>query len=155
MLRLRVGLPPGHSSHRLSANREPWLRSLCIRHLHTARPASEQVREAIALLLGRRTFRLMTNYTTPPEHIFLSKREVIERYGWGRTKGYQLMASPDFPRSIGGRYRLDKLIAWEERQLAGTAPADRSTQSNEARDRSEVVELPRRRRTRAPRKEAS
>jgi hypothetical protein len=61
----------------------------------------------------------MTNYTTPPEHTFLSKREVIEPYDWGRTEGYQVMADPDFPRAIQGRYRLDTLIAREEQQLAG------------------------------------
>jgi hypothetical protein len=26
------------------------------------------------------------------------------------------MAAPGFPRPIGGRYRLDTLIAWEERE---------------------------------------
>lgn len=53
--------------------------------------------------------------------VFLSAREVIARYGWGRTKGYQVLRGDDFPRPIGGdRYRLDSLLAWEEAQL--TAP---------------------------------
>lgn len=52
-----------------------------------------------------------------PEHIFLTKQEVIARYRWSRSKGYEIMQSPDFPRAIEGRYRLDTLLAWEERQL--------------------------------------
>jgi len=53
-----------------------------------------------------------------PRHSFLTALEVIARYGWGRTKGYRLLRSHDFPRPIGGdRYRLDALMAWEDRQL--------------------------------------
>lgn len=51
-------------------------------------------------------------------HVFLTAGEVIARYRWGRTKGYELLRSPNFPRSVAGRYRLDLLIAWEEEQLA-------------------------------------
>jgi hypothetical protein len=50
---------------------------------------------------------------------FLSRADVIERYGWGRTKGYLVMSSPGFPRAIAGdRYRLDTVTAWEDAQLA-------------------------------------
>jgi hypothetical protein len=46
-------------------------------------------------------------------HIFLTAKEVIARYGWGRTKGYRVLHSEGFPRPIGGdRYRLDTLIDW-------------------------------------------
>lgn len=57
-----------------------------------------------------------------PHHVFLSAGEVIARYGWGKTKGYQnlkdrtlipppVMTHPD-------RWRLDLLLAWEEKRIA-------------------------------------
>lgn len=57
-----------------------------------------------------------------PRNVFLCASEVIARYGWGKTKGYQnlkdrelvpppVMAHPD-------RWRLDQLLAWEERRMA-------------------------------------
>lgn len=57
-----------------------------------------------------------------PRHVFLSAGEVIARYGWGKTKGYQnlkdrsliplpVMTHPD-------RWRLDQLLAWEEKRIA-------------------------------------
>lgn len=57
-----------------------------------------------------------------PRHVFLSAQDVIRRYGWGKTKGYQnlkdrelvpppVMTHPD-------RWRLDQLLAWEERRMA-------------------------------------
>ena len=52
-----------------------------------------------------------------PEHIFLTKQEVIARYRWSRSKGYEVMQSSDFPRDIEGRYRLDTLLAWEQARL--------------------------------------
>jgi len=56
--------------------------------------------------------------TTDPRHIFLTAREVIERYGWGRTKGYQVLRQRDFPRPVAGdRYRPDTLMAWEDSQV--------------------------------------
>jgi predicted DNA-binding transcriptional regulator AlpA len=57
-------------------------------------------------------------YPTDPAHTFLTAKEVIARYGWGRTRGYEVLRGPDFPRAIAGRYRLDTLIAWEDAQLA-------------------------------------
>lgn len=59
-----------------------------------------------------------------PANAFLTALEVIARYGWGRTKGYRMLRSEDFPRPIGGdRYRLDTLIAWENAQLVAARPA--------------------------------
>lgn len=53
-----------------------------------------------------------------PRHTFLTAREVIARYGWGRTKGYQVLRRRDFPRPVvGDRYRLDTLMAWEDSQV--------------------------------------
>jgi hypothetical protein len=54
-----------------------------------------------------------------PRHVFLTPAEVMARYRWGRTKGYDVMRSrrDGFPRPIAGRYRLDSLLVWEEQQL--------------------------------------
>jgi len=57
-----------------------------------------------------------------PRHVFLHASDVIRRYDWGKTKGYQnlkdrslvpapVMTHPD-------RWRLDQLLAWEERRMA-------------------------------------
>jgi hypothetical protein len=59
---------------------------------------------------------------TDPRHVFLSASEVMARYGWGKTKGYQnlkdrelvpppVMTHPD-------RWRLDQLLGWEEKRMA-------------------------------------
>ena len=58
---------------------------------------------------------------TDPRHVFLDAHDVMARYGWGKTKGYQnlkdrslvpapVMTHPD-------RWRLDQLLAWEEKQM--------------------------------------
>ncbi len=48
----------------------------------------------------------MTNHAgvayADPTNTFLTPAEVIRRYRWGRTKGYQMLRSPGFPRAIGG-----------------------------------------------------
>lgn len=57
-----------------------------------------------------------------PRHVFLHASDVIRRYDWGKTKGYQnlrdrslvpapVMTHPD-------RWRLDQLLAWEEHRMA-------------------------------------
>ncbi|MCL2541909.1 MAG: hypothetical protein FWE71_05530 [Nocardioidaceae bacterium] len=57
-----------------------------------------------------------------PRNVFLSAGQVLARYGWGKTKGYQnlkdrelvpppVMTHPD-------RWRLDQLLAWEEKRMA-------------------------------------
>ena len=57
-----------------------------------------------------------------PRHVFLRASDVIRRYDWGKTKGYQnlkdrelvpapVMTHPD-------RWRLDQLLAWEEKRMA-------------------------------------
>ena len=57
-----------------------------------------------------------------PRHVFLHASDVLRRYGWGKTKGYQnlkdrelvpapVMTHPD-------RWRLDQLLAWEEQRMA-------------------------------------
>jgi predicted DNA-binding transcriptional regulator AlpA len=54
---------------------------------------------------------------THPEHTFLTTKQVFARYGWGRTRGYQMLATLDFPPRVGGSFRLDTLLAWEAREL--------------------------------------
>jgi hypothetical protein len=57
-----------------------------------------------------------------PRHVFLHASDVIRRYDWGKTKGYQnlkdrslvpppVMTHPD-------RWRLDQLLKWEEKRMA-------------------------------------
>jgi hypothetical protein len=56
----------------------------------------------------------------------------MARYRWGRTKGYEVMRSrrDGFPPAVGGRYRLDSLLGWENHQLAPISEdADASSRS--------------------------
>jgi hypothetical protein len=96
--------------------------------LVTMRPASG-CPQSIDTPGRHRTFLAMDptkNETQPlrddPRHTFLKSREVIARFRWGRTRGYLELKKPGFPRPIGGNYRLDTLIAWEDRCLAGVVP---------------------------------
>jgi predicted DNA-binding transcriptional regulator AlpA len=63
-----------------------------------------------------------TSGNDDPRDVFLDARDVMARYGWGKTKGYQnlkdrqlvpppVMTHPD-------RWRLDQLLAWEEKRIA-------------------------------------
>jgi hypothetical protein len=60
-----------------------------------------------------------------PRHVFLDARDVMARYGWGKTKGYQnlkdrelvpppVMTHPD-------RWRLDQLMSWEDHRIESAA----------------------------------
>lgn len=87
-----------------------------------------------------------------PRHVFLTASEVMARYGWGKTKGYQnlkdrelvpppVMTHPD-------RWRLDQLLAWEEQRMS---LADASLEALVAPDReqpgiADLLPQPRRRR---------
>jgi hypothetical protein len=57
-----------------------------------------------------------------PRHVFLHASDVIRRYDWGKTKGYQnlkdrtLVPAPVMPHP--DRWRLDQLLAWEEKRMA-------------------------------------
>jgi hypothetical protein len=57
-----------------------------------------------------------------PRHTFLKPQEVIARYRWGRTHGYLELREATFPRPIGGSYRLDTLIVWEDGCLTANEP---------------------------------
>ena len=57
-----------------------------------------------------------------PRYVFLDASAVMRRYGWGRTKGDQnlknreLVPAPVMTHS--NRWRLDQLLAWEDRRIA-------------------------------------
>lgn len=69
-----------------------------------------------------------------PEHTFLTTKQVFARYGWGRTRGYQMLATEDFPPRIGGSFRLDTLVAWEERELKRQTDAKAAATTVETAD---------------------
>lgn len=57
-----------------------------------------------------------------PRHVFLHASDVIRRYDWGKTKGYQNLKDrslvPPPVVTHPDRWRLDQLLAWEERRMA-------------------------------------
>jgi hypothetical protein len=59
-----------------------------------------------------------------PRQTFLKPQEVIARYRWGRTRGYLELKKASFPRTIGGNYRLDTLVAWEDWCLTANERSD-------------------------------
>lgn len=56
-----------------------------------------------------------------PRNVFLSAQDVIRRYSWGKTKGYQNLKDRDLvPPPVmthPDRWRLDQLLAWEEKRI--------------------------------------
>ena len=65
-----------------------------------------------------------------PRHVFLTASEVMARYGWGKTKGYQNLKNrelvPPPVMTHPDRWRLDQLLAWEDRRMeAAEADAER------------------------------
>jgi hypothetical protein len=57
-----------------------------------------------------------------PRHVFLDARDVMARYGWGKTKGYQNLKNRDLvPPPVmthPDRWRLDQLLSWEDHRIA-------------------------------------
>lgn len=74
-----------------------------------------------------------------PRHVFLSAAEVMGRYGWGKTKGYQNLKNrelvPPPVMTHPDRWRLDQLLAWEEKRIA---LAEAALEAHLAPDREEV-----------------
>lgn len=62
------------------------------------------------------------DWHSDPRHVFLYAREVMLRYGWGKTKGYQNLKNRDLvPPPVmthPDRWRLDQLLSWEDRRIA-------------------------------------
>lgn len=56
-----------------------------------------------------------------PRHVFLDAHDVMARYGWGKTKGYQNLKDPTLvPAPVmthPDRWRLDQLLAREEKRM--------------------------------------
>ncbi|MGH3996235.1 MAG: hypothetical protein ACRDTJ_02085 [Pseudonocardiaceae bacterium] len=74
-----------------------------------------------------------------PRHVFLDAHDVMQRYGWGKTRGYQnlkdrsLVPPPVLPHP--NRWRLDQLLAWEERRMAvAEAALDATPEGEDAPD---------------------
>lgn len=89
-----------------------------------------------------------------PRNVFLHAGDVIRRYDWGKTKGYQnlkdrslvpppVMTHPD-------RWRLDQLLVWEERRMALAEPALDALVADERKEANVADLLPQpKRRTRS------
>jgi hypothetical protein len=79
-----------------------------------------------------------TSPTRDPRHVFLDARDVMRRYGWGKTKGYENLKDRDLvppPVMIHpDRWRLDQLLAWEDRRIA-TAESELRAVHEPGRDR--------------------
>lgn len=64
-----------------------------------------------------------------PRHVFLDASAVMQRYGWGKTRGYQNLKDqsqvPPPAVTHPDRWRLDQLMAWEERRIASAEVAGR------------------------------
>ena len=62
-----------------------------------------------------------------PRHVFLDASAVMRRYGWGKTKGYQNLKNHELvPPPVmrhPDRWRLDQLLAREDRRIAGAEAA--------------------------------
>lgn len=63
-----------------------------------------------------------------PRHVFLDAKAVIRRYGWGKSKGYENLKNRDLvpaPVMVSpNRWRLDQLLAWEDRRIAAQTPPE-------------------------------
>jgi len=87
-----------------------------------------------------------------PRNVFLDAREVMRRYGWGKTKGYQNLKDRDLvPPPVmthPDRWRLDQLLAWEEKRmaLAEAALEDLVAPEREEVTVTELLPQPKRRR---------
>ncbi|WP_310964906.1 hypothetical protein [Nocardioides terrisoli] len=79
-----------------------------------------------------------------PRNVFMSAHDVLERYGWGKTKGYQNLKNRDLvPPPVmthPDRWRLDQLLAWEEKRIA-LAEAALETLVAPEREEVKLVEM--------------
>jgi len=79
-----------------------------------------------------------------PRHVFLSAGEVIARYGWGKTRGYQHLKNraliPPPVMTHPDRWRLDQLLDWEEKRIA-LAEAALEAIAAPAREKVRITDL--------------
>jgi hypothetical protein len=84
-----------------------------------------------------------------PRHVFLDATDVMRRYGWGKTKGYQNLKDRELvPAPVmihPDRWRLDQLLAWEERRME-MAEAALAAPDREPQRISDLLPQPKRRR---------
>ena len=80
-----------------------------------------------------------------PRHVFLDAHDVMARYGWGKTKGYQNLKDRDLvPPPVmthPDRWRLDQLLAWEEKRMALAEAALEALVAPERREEVTVADL--------------
>jgi hypothetical protein len=87
-----------------------------------------------------------------PRHVFLDATDVMRRYGWGKTKGYQNLKDRELvPAPVmihPDRWRLDQLMAWEERrmEMAEAALAALVSPDREPETITDLLPQPKRRR---------
>jgi hypothetical protein len=88
-----------------------------------------------------------------PRHVFLDASDVMRRYGWGKTKGYQNLKNreliPPPVMTHPDRWRLDQLLAWEEKRMALAEAALEALVAPSREEATTVTELlpqPKRRR---------
>lgn len=83
-----------------------------------------------------------------PRHVFLDARDVMTRYGWGKTKGYQNLKDRDLvPPPVmthPDRWRLDQLMDWEDQRIAAAATDAVSKSRRELVDLLPPAKRPRR-----------
>lgn len=83
-----------------------------------------------------------------PRHVFLDARDVMARYGWGKTKGYQNLKDRDLlPPPVmthPDRWRLDQLLAWEDHRIESAEAAHTSPRQDQLRGRLPQPKRPRR-----------
>jgi hypothetical protein len=86
-----------------------------------------------------------------PRHVFLDARDVMARYGWGKTRGYQNLKDRDLvPPPVmthPDRWRLDQLLAWEDRRIESAAAPLPEPRREPLRDRLPQPKRARRRAT--------
>ena len=79
-----------------------------------------------------------------PRNVFLSASDVLARYGWGKTKGYQNLKDRDLvPPPVmthPDRWRLDQLQESEEKRMA-LAEAALEALAAPGREEVELVDL--------------
>lgn len=87
-----------------------------------------------------------------PRHVFLDAQQVMHRYGWGKTRGYQNLKDRSLvPEPVlihPNRWRLDQLLAWEERRMAAAETALEARQKDDftADDMTALLPRPKRHR---------
>ena len=63
------------------------------------------------------------SYPVESRLVWVEPKQVLEHYGWAKTKGYEYMRAADFAKKANGKFRLDTLLRWEDLQLGLIPPA--------------------------------